>query len=79
MAALKALGVLLSDAIDNKETCPFGLKGYHAPEAIDMKQYLNEELPKKLIETHIIHTLKWSKENLVSVDEALCAQTNLSE
>jgi len=70
---------LLSDAIDNREASPYGLRGYHLPEAQVMRRYITDELPKKPITTHIVHNVRWSRENMVSVDEALFAQTTLSE
>jgi len=44
-----------------------------------MKRYITDELPKKPITTHIIHNARWIRENIVSVDEALFAQTNMSD
>ena len=79
LAALETLGALVTDAIDSKDDCPFGLKGLFSHDAHLMKQHITVDLPNKDITSYILHAAKWNRDNVVIVDEDLIGETSLSE
>lgn len=79
LTALETLGALVTDAIDSKDDCPYGLKGIHSHDAHTMKTQITVDLPNQPITSFHLHNAKWNRDNVVMVDEDLFRQTNLSD
>ena len=78
-ASLEALRTFISDAIDRKDDCPYGLRGFYRNKAHTIRRYLCEVLPKRPNNSCILNLAKWDHiYNAVDVDDTLLGVTNLS-